>query len=153
MQPLGKISLQLAAFLFGLGGTLPAFAQQFNNLNTPPLVTLTAAGAGTTDSPDQVNYFGRGVQLGINISAKTGTISVTVAVQGKDAASGAYYPICTSAALTAAAFTNMTVYPGITAVTNLACPYPLPATWRVEVVSGTGTTPAVTLTIGASIIL
>jgi hypothetical protein len=132
----------------------PAHAQTFfSNINTGALVTLTAAGAGTTDSPDQTNYFGRGLQLGINISAKTGTIAVTVAVQGKDTASNTYYPICTSASLTATGFVLMTVFPGTTAATNTDCNAPLPATWRVEVVSGTGSTPAVTMTVGASVIM
>ncbi len=130
----------------------PATAQQCCNADTQSLVTLTAAGAGTTNSADQLNLYGKGLQLGINISAKTGTIAVTVAVQGKDVASGTYYSLCTSASLTAAAFTQMTVYPGTTAATNTDCNVPLPTTWRVQVVSGTGSTPAVTMTVGASVI-
>ena len=143
--------LTLAALFWAAAG--PAGADPTCcNLNTPSLVTLTAAGAGTTDSPDQLNLYGRGLQLGINISAKTGTIAVVVAVQGKDIASGQYYAVCTSASLTAAAFTLMTVYPGTTAATNTDCNAPLPSVWRVEVVSGTGSTPAVTMTVAASVI-
>lgn len=129
-----------------------AHAQQFANSNTPALITLTAAGAGTTDSPDQLNLYGKGAVVGINISAKSGTIAVTVAIQGKDVASGQYYQICQSASLTTAAFTTLTTYPGTTAASNVDCTAPLPTTWRVEVVSGTGSSPSVTMTVGASVI-
>ena len=60
-----------------------AHAQAFGNINTPALVTLAAAGAGTTDSADQTNYYDKGVALGINISAKSGTIAVTVAITSR----------------------------------------------------------------------
>jgi hypothetical protein len=124
----------------------------YNQDTTTPLITLTAAGAGTTNSADQFNGFGKGLQLGVNISAKSGTISLVVNVQGKDASSGVYYNLCSTAALTGTGFTQMTVYPGTTAATNTDCNVPLPATWRVQAVNGTGSTPSVTATIGASII-
>lgn len=131
----------------------PARAQTFANWDTTaPLVKLTAAGAGTTDSADQVNTYGKGLVVGINISAKTGTIAVTVKVQGKDYVSGQYYDVASSASLTAAGFTTLTVYPGIAATANVAVSAVLPASWRVEVVSGTGSSPAVTMTVGASVI-
>jgi 2-keto-3-deoxy-galactonokinase len=144
-----KAALFAAALLLPAG---LATAQQFQNTNTTALVTLTAAGAGTTDSPDQYNAFSSGAIVGVNISAKTGTISVTVAIQGKDIASGQYYQLCQTAALTAAGFVTLMVHPGLTAAANTVCNVPLPPTWRVEVVSGTGTTPAVTMTVGAALI-
>lgn len=143
----------IVALVAAIAFSAPLHAQVFGNTNTGALVTLTAAGAGTTDSADQTNYFGHGLQLGINISAKTGTIAVTVDVQGRDAASGQYYSLCKTASLTSAAFTLLTVFPGTTAAANSICNVPLPSTWRVEVVSGTGATPAVTMTVGASVIL
>lgn len=145
----------IVALVAAISFSAPLHAQKdiFGNSNTTALVTLTAAGAGTTDSADQTNYYGRGLQLGIDISAKTGTIAVTVEVQGRDPASGKYYSLCKTASLTSAAFTLLTVYPGTTAAANSVCNVPLPETWRVEVVSGTGSTPSVTLTVGASVIL
>lgn len=141
-------------FLLALLATpLPASAQAFGNWDAKtPLVTLTAAGAGTTNSADLQNPYGRGTVLGINITAKSGTIAVVVNVQGKDFASGQYYTIASSASLTAAGFTTLTVYPGATTTANVAVSAPLPATWRVQVVSGTGSTPSVTMTVGASVI-
>jgi hypothetical protein len=142
-----------AALISAIAFTAPLHAQQFQNTNSAAIISLAAAGAGTFDSADQANYFGRGAQVGINISAKTGTISVQVAVQGRDPASGTYYQLCQSAALTGTGFTLLTVFPGTTPAANSVCNVPLPATWRVEVVSGTGATPAVTMTVSASVIM
>ena len=57
------------------------------------LATLAAAAAGSVTA-DQTNINARGLQIGINITAITGTTpSLTVTVQGKDAASGTYYTL------------------------------------------------------------
>lgn len=122
------------------------------NIDTAALVTLTAAGAGTTNSADQTNYNGRCVIVVADITVAGGTIAVTVAVQGKDAASGKYYSILTSASLITTGTTPLTVCPGNTVTTNVSAASPLPRTWRVQVVSGAGVTPAVTMTVGASVI-
>lgn len=123
------------------------------NIDTAALVALTAAGAGTAVSPDQTNVNGRGLQLGVNIAALTGTApTVTVTVQGKDAASGQYYTLLQSAALAATGFTLLTLYPGAPATANVATPQVLPRTWRVSVTVA-GTTPSATATIGASVIV
>lgn len=122
------------------------------NVDTAALVTLSAASAGG-NSADQTNVNGKGLQLGINITAITGTSpTLTVTVQGKDAASGVYYTLLTSAALSAVAFTQLTVYPGAAATANVSTPQPLPRTWRV-LYAIAGTTPAVTATVGASVIV
>ena len=123
-----------------------------NTQNFSSLVTLTAAGAGTTNSPDQVNAGGRGVVVVADITAVAGTIAVTVAIQGKDAASGKYYTLLTSASLTGTGTTILTVYPGLTAAANVTVTNVLPRTWRVVVTSGAGITPAVTMTVGACIL-
>lgn len=120
-----------------------------NNMDTASLVTLTAAAAGTTNSADQTNYNGRGLQLVIDITAAT-AMTLTINIQGKDAASGKYYTILSSAALAAIGTTNLTVYPGATVAANVSNGQPLPRTWRVQtVVTGT----SVTATLGASVIL
>lgn len=126
--------------------------RQRGNFDTAAVVTLAAASAGG-NSTDQINFNGRGLQLGINITALTGTSpTLTVTVQGKDAASGAYYPILVSAVLAAVAFTQITVYPGALTSANVSTPQPLPRIWRILYAIG-GTTPAVTATIGASVIV
>lgn len=116
------------------------------------LATLAAASAGASIA-DQLNGNGRGVQIGINITAITGTTpSLTVTVQGKDVASGVYYTLLASAALTATGFTLLTVYPAAPTTANVSSPQVLPRTWRVTYAIA-GTIPAVTATIGASVIV
>lgn len=75
---------------------------------------------------------------------------MTVKVRGKDVASGVYYDILDSTSLTGTGSTLLTVYPGVAASPNVAV---LPPIWRVEVVCGTGSTPSVTMTVGASVVL
>lgn len=119
---------------------------------TAALLTLTAAFAAV-NSADQTNLRHAGVQVGVNITSIAGTTpTVTVTIQGKDAASGAYFTLLTSAALAATGFTLLTVYPGALTTANVSTPQPLPLTWRVSVAIG-GTSPLVTATIGASLIL
>ena len=122
------------------------------NTNTSALVTLAAATVGG-NSGDLTNINGRGIQIGINVTAITGTTpTFTVTLLGKDTASGVYYPLLVSAALLAVGFTQIVVYPGATPVANLSASQPLPRTYQISYAIG-GTTPAVTATIGASIIV
>jgi hypothetical protein len=116
------------------------------------LLTLAAAGVGMVASPDQINGSQRGLKLAINTTAITGTApTLTVVIQGKDVLSGVYYTIATSAIIAATGTVVIDVYPGIAAVANLAIGLPLPRTWRVTATVA-GTTPAVTATIGASLL-
>ena len=116
------------------------------------LLALTDIGAGTFVSPDQHTPAARGVRVVATIANKSGTIAVVVTIQGKDLASGAYYDILSSASLTADGVTQLVVYPGVAAAANAAVSAPMPPTWRVQVVSGTGTTPELDLTVGAAAI-
>ena len=114
------------------------------------IATLTAASA-SGNSVDLNNPGGSGLILAIDITAITGTTpSITVTVQGKDAASGKYYTVLASAALSTVSTTILRVFAGATAAANTAANDKLPCTWRVSWVIA-GTTPAVTATIGACI--
>lgn len=116
------------------------------------LLTLTAASA-SGQIVAQDNPFWRGVQLVVDITAITGTTpTLTVIVEGMDEASGKFYALLTSAALSATGTTLLTVYPGVTAAANVAAAQALPKTWRVRYTIA-GTTPAVTATVGASLVL
>lgn len=116
------------------------------------LLTLTAASTGASDVAKD-NPFWRGVQIGVNITALTGTSpTMTVIIEGLDAASGTYYTLLSSAALAATGFTLLTVYPGVTVAANAAASQALPNTWRIRYVIA-GTTPAVTATVGANLII
>lgn len=131
---------------------MPQYPYSPVNNNLGALATLTAASTGG-NSVDQNNAQCRGVVVGVNITAITGTSpTLTVTVQGKDTVSGEYYTLLTSAALTAVGFTELMVYPGVSATANVAASSPLPQTWRVSYAVG-GTTPAVTATVGACVLV
>ena len=116
------------------------------------VVATLAAATVSGNSTDQVDIDGRGVQLVIDITAITGTTpSATFSVQGKDMASGKYYNLLTSVALTAVGTTVLTIYPGIAASANVSANTVIPRVFRVSYTIS-GTTPVVTATIGASII-
>lgn len=119
------------------------------NANKTIVALAAAAAGGNTANLD--NAFWAGVQLGINITAITGTApTLTVIIEGQDDASGVWYAMLTSAALTATGFTLLTIYPAVAAVANVSVPQVLPKTWRVRYAVA-GTTPSVNATIGASL--
>ena len=122
------------------------------NIDTAALLTYAAAAAGTNGA-DQTNYNARGVKLVVDITAISGAgATLTVTVQGRDAASGKYYTILASAALAAVATTTLEIYPSIIAAANVTAGVTLPRVWRV-IATIAGTTPAVTATVGASVIV
>jgi len=118
--------------------------------DTSALINMVAAaGAQTLVGNDQTNNFSRGVNVGVYLQSLTGG-SVTIHIQGKDAASGQYYDILVSSAIVTTGFTLLTVYPGLVVAANAAANAVLPATWRVTAVLAAGVT--VTGTVGASVI-
>lgn len=123
-----------------------------SNVDLGALITLTAAGAGTTNGLDQINNNGRGVSVVLDITAKTGTIDVVVNIQTKDVASGKYITLLSSASKTATGTTRLVVYPTITASANVIAQDLLGEVWRVQVVCGTGSSPVTTCTVGACLL-
>lgn len=127
------------------------YERQTNN-DTAALITHAAASSGSNGS-DQTNVNSRGVCVVVDITAISGTSpTLTVTIQGKDGASGKYYTLLASAALTSTGTTALTVYPGVADTANVSASKPLPATWRVITAIG-GTGPSVTATVGASVIV
>jgi hypothetical protein len=121
-------------------GTLAVAAASLNS--------ASASGVGA----DLAKHQARGMVLVVNVSAITGSgASLTVTLQGKDAVSGQYYTLLTSPAITATGMTVLRIYPGITASANAAANDVLPAQWRVAYAI-TGTSPAVTATVGANML-
>lgn len=127
-----------------------------SNSETGALVTLNAAATGG-NSADLSNTDWRGVNVVVNVTAITGTTpTLTVTIQGKDPVSGQYYNLATNAsAINATGTFVFSVYPGgPTSTTSplFSTASPLPRTWRISYAIG-GTTPAVTATMSASLIL
>lgn len=128
------------------------FDYQRGNASTGALQTHAAAGAGTTQSADQTNYNARGLHVTVDITATGGTPTLTVTIEGKDPTSGKYYTILASSALASTGTTILRVYPGLTAAANVTANDALPRVWRVKSVIA-GTTPSITATIAASVIV
>ena len=120
------------------------------NIDTGPLLTFTAAGASTVHSADQTNFLGTGLNCVVDITVATST-SLVLTIQGKDTASGKYYAILTSAALSSVATTLLSVFPGLTVAANTVVSAILPKTWRVTAAI-TGASSALTGTVSASVV-
>lgn len=115
------------------------------------IAALVAASA-SGNSADIDNPLGNGIRLTLNIGAITGSgASIVVTLQGKDPTSGQYYTILASAAKTATGVTALTVFPAAPATANVSANDFLPRTFRVSWTIA-GTTPAITATIGASVV-
>jgi hypothetical protein len=126
-----------------------SYDRERNNFDTAALVT--ASGATTTQTgSDQTNFNGRGVIVVLDMTT-AGSGSVTLEIDGKDAASGKYYPLLTGAAVVSNTTNVYTVYPGAPATANVSANAPLPRTWRVKVTANNAN--AATYTVGASVIL
>jgi hypothetical protein len=119
------------------------------DLTTSELVS--GVGATTSqNSPDLTNADARGVKVFVNLTS-AGTGSITVAVQAKDPASGAYVTLLASAAIVANGLTLLTVYPGLPATANVSANDVLPRQWRVAVTAGNAN--PMNYTVGACLIV
>lgn len=114
-------------------------------------VLASAARTTTTNSSDLSNFNCRGAHIVIDATALAATPSVVFTVQGKDAVSGKYFTVLTSAAIVATGTTTLTVYPGITAAANVAVAMVLPRTWRV--VATAGDADSLTYSVGAMLVV
>jgi hypothetical protein len=112
---------------------------------------VLAARTTSVNGNDLDNQSGIGATVVIDITAITGTTpTATFTVEGKDEVSGKYYTILASAALNTVATTVLRIYPGLTAAANVTASSIVPKTFRVTCTI-TGTTPAVTATVGVAL--
>lgn len=113
--------------------------------------TFTAQGAATVTSSDQNGFNVARVVCLYKQSTSTGGPSTTFTIQNKDAASGAYYDLITSAAITDGTATALAAGGGVAEVANKKTSWPVAKTWRVSMTVGGTTTPTVTGTVGCSV--
>lgn len=92
--------------------------------------------AATYTSADLDNAAGTFLDVIIDITVLTGTLTVTI--NGKDPVSGKYYPLLTSTALAGTATTVLRVGPLLTAAANLVAALPVPPTFQIVAVVATG---------------
>ena len=127
-------------------------ADQAGNAVASQDITLITASAVTTTqtAADQTNYTGRGLIVVLDMTT-VGTGSVTLTIQGKDAASVKYYTLLSGAAVTTNSTNVYYVYPGAPVTANVSASYPLPHTWTVKVTANNAN--STSYTVGASVIL
>jgi hypothetical protein len=119
------------------------------------LQTHSARVAGTTSSSDQSGFNVSRVVCVFNQTTYTGNPSTTFLIQNKDAASGLYYTLITSAAITSATGVNTPQYitagGGAATTANVSANVPIARTWRTRTVVAGSSTPIVTGTVGCSV--
>lgn len=116
------------------------------------LKVLTAQGAGTVTTADQSGYNVSAVTCVFAQSTFTGSPSTTFKIQNKDVASGLYYDLVTSSAITSSTAANFLAAGKDTSTTaNVSIGYPIARYWRVSATVGGSSTPTVTATIGCSV--
>jgi len=97
-------------------------------------VLSSAARTSTTASSDISNYHNRGAYLFVNVTSITSTPIIAVQVQGKEPIGSNYFTIAEFAAITATGTYAFLTYPGQTKVPGVVESFPLPRSWRVNVV-------------------
>lgn len=96
-------------------------------------VLPSAARTATNNSSDFTNYNSRGLHIAFDVTAVSGTGSVTPVIQGLDPSSGKYYDLLVGPTVTATGLNIIKLYPGIVASANASASDILPRTWRVEI--------------------
>lgn len=109
-------------------------------------VSGTRSASFSSDDIDANLY--RGAKVVVSIGSITSG-GLTATIEGKDRVSQKYYTILASAPLLTSQDKVLTVYPGITATTNVSASDVLPDTWRVSITVASGTA---SYSIGASYI-
>lgn len=116
------------------------------------LLAISSVGNRTTTvtSSTFTNIYHTGAHISADVTVVPGTDTVTFSLEAKDAVSGKYYTVVSSAALVATGLVVLKVYPGITAVADISVSDFLPLYYRIRVVhSGNG---GFTYSVGLSLI-
>lgn len=119
--------------------------------NTEITVLASAARTTTQTQADQTNYNHRGIMVILDMTEAAASPSVTLEIDAKDPASGAYKSLLTGAAVTTVSTNIYTVYPGAPATANVSANSPLPRTWRIKVTANNANSG--TYSVGASLIV
>lgn len=104
--------------------------------------------AVTTASPEYaMNHAGYG-RATCDITAAPGVDTLTFEVQGKDKASGKWFTVLASAALSAAGTVQLEIGPGVAAAANAAADKLLPEVFRVVATNSSATGSSFTYSVG-----
>lgn len=100
---------------------------------------ISAARTATPNAPTLYTRNARGIIVTVVVTAKTGTPSITVAIQAYDPASATFISLLTSAAInTSPSTTTLTYAPGAATTANVSLPGVLPDTIRILVTHADG---------------
>lgn len=113
-------------------------------------IIFLPSAARTATLSSSYAYAGTGAHIVLDMTAVSGTPSITFQVEGKDELSGKYYPILVSAAITTVSTNVLQVHPAVVETANVSTSSILPKSWRVTVTHSTAD--AVTYSVGASTI-
>lgn len=112
------------------------------------------ASAARTATPTEVEFQNagdaRGMHVIIDVTAVTATPSVVFNIEAKDPASGDWYLLLDSTAVTAVSTTILKIHPNLTAVANSVAQDGLPLDLRVRPVHADAD--SITYTVGANMI-
>lgn len=137
-----------AAFAIGFPTTNNGSTWDKLRGNEQTTLLSSSARTATTSSADQTNYNGRGVLIVVNVTAESGTTTLTLTVEGKDSISSNYYSLITGVVVynagtdTPTTTRGVLIYPGVlnadaigAGATNLiaAKSLALPRTWRATI--------------------
>ena len=146
----GSISLGTTT----ITGALPAGTNTIGSIaNTSSDHTYLASAAQTTtqtQADQTTSNLVRGIKVVLDVTVNT-IGSVTLEIDGKDAASGKYFALVTGVAVVSTGTSIYTVYPGITAVTNAAVSDVLPHTWRIKLTANNAN--SVTYSVGYTLLV
>lgn len=124
--------------------------------NLGAVLTLTNQGAGTVLSSTargrEQNLSSRGVRVTIVITAKTGTIDAVFTIRRYDPASGTFIDMLSTASLTGTGTTTLTVHPDLTGASNSIAKDFIGEEFDIKLVSGTGSSPSFTATVGVELL-
>lgn len=105
----------------------------------------------TNSTTNQLNDFMSGIHVVLDVTINAGTAaSIVLKIQGFDVASGKYYDLLASAAVTAVGTTIYKVFPSAPVTTNVSANDILPYKWRVLVTHADAN--PITYSVGASLI-
>lgn len=138
--------------------SLPVAARSWNGASYDALrgniagtLLASAARTATTNSSDQTNYNGRGVEITLDVTVVPGGDTITLSIESKDPASGNYTTLLTGAAISTTGTRRYVLYPGVGAVANQLVSDILSRTWRVKVTHSAGT--SFTYSVGYAVVL
>lgn len=123
--------LNVAATKWVYVGTMSQWHPQQGN--TDRSLLASAARTATTTSPTRLNASSRAGHFILDVTAIVATPSIVVEIQAEDDLSGQFYPLLTSAAITAVGTYVLRVGPGYTPVPNLTANDNLPLNYRAVV--------------------